>query len=97
MASKVGWDLEFLQEKGEGGDSVRKKTAAGEDGDSGMGRVGGTSKYGKLHYRVTHTPLYLHQNYWVTHHYFSSIAYQPSQATRNIGKNFVDYREIFKL
>merc|ERR1712130_110273 len=43
MASKVGWDLEFLQEK--------KREV---DGDSGMGRVGGTSKYGKLHYRVTY-------------------------------------------
>ena len=83
MASKVGWDLEFLQEKKreEEGDSVRKKTAAGADGDSGMGRVGGTSKYGKLHYRVTHTPLYFHQNYRVTifHILLISLVRQPGR------------------
>ena len=58
MATKVGWDLELLQKKGE--DSVKvkveKKNTTGTDGeaekDSGIGRVEGTSKYGKLHYRV---------------------------------------------
>ena len=61
MATKVGWDLELLQKKGE--DSVKVKvkknttattgTGGEAEKDSGIGRVEGTSKYGKLHYRVT--------------------------------------------
>ena len=57
MATKVGWDLELLQKKREDSVKVKKKTATGTGGeaekDSGMARVEGTSKYGKLHYRVT--------------------------------------------
>ena len=59
MATKVGWDLELLQKKGEDSVKVKKNTTAttgtgGEaEKDSGIGRVEGTSKYGKLHYRVT--------------------------------------------
>ena len=57
MATKVGWDLELLQKKGEDSVKVKVEHTTGTDGeaekDSGIGRVEGTSKYGKLHYRVT--------------------------------------------
>jgi len=58
MASRVGWDLDFLQKKKEvgGNDPVKvaKKTTANGEKDSGLGSVEGTSKYGKLHYRVAY-------------------------------------------
>ena len=57
MESRVGWDLELLQKKEEPRDSVKvtKKTTGEAERDSKgvIGRVEGTSKYGKLHYRVT--------------------------------------------
>merc|ERR1712130_631829 len=57
MASRVGWDLDFLQKKKVGGDDpvkVAKKSTANGEKDSGLGSVEGTSKYGKLHYRVAY-------------------------------------------
>ena len=66
MESRVGWDLELLQKKEEPRDSVKvtKKTTGEAEKDSKgvIGRVEGTSKYGKLHYRGTH-----HHNH---HHIF---------------------------
>ena len=72
MATRVGWDLELLQKKDEPGGSVKvtKKTTgangeAEKDFKGVIGRVEGTSKYGKLHYRVTH-----HHHHHNHHHIF---------------------------
>ena len=69
MESRVGWDLELLQKKEESGDSVEvTKKTTGANGEAvkdskGVGRVEGTSKYGKLHYRVTPSSSHPHHHH----------------------------------
>ena len=52
MATKVGWDLDFLQSEGQPSERAKRDSAKEKNSMGNENQILGTSKYGRLHYKV---------------------------------------------
>ena len=52
MATKVGWDLDFLQSEGQPSERAKRDSAKEKNSMGNENQILGTSKYGRLHYQV---------------------------------------------
>ena len=52
MATNVGWDLDFLQSEGQPSERAKRDSAKEKNSMGNENQILGTSKYGRLHYKV---------------------------------------------